>query len=201
MGPHGRKLKTLNIFSNFLFTYTITKQAPSVVLHAKMAQVCWVAPSIEFLCFQLTTILPSRDVLITSCCFHSLRLDGIEQSSANAVETEFILPYRASSFQFHKYKILMDIFLPSQDLIHIDDILPVGEKCLLHRMLSSAVRQWERGDENLVCPLSAQLSQSSINMQTQSTGRWVCKQMSRNIITSRNICSFVCDVTCLPNFT
>ncbi|KAJ8735515.1 hypothetical protein PYW07_007135 [Mythimna separata] len=113
--------------------------------------------------------------LLSSALLRSLRLDGVEQSSANAVETEFILPYRASSFQFHKYKILMDIFLPSQNLIQVDDILSVGEKCLLHRMLSSAVRQWERGDENLVCPLSAQLSQSSNNMQTQSTGRVISR--------------------------
>ncbi|KAJ8736411.1 hypothetical protein PYW08_007067 [Mythimna loreyi] len=113
--------------------------------------------------------------LLSSALLRSLRLDGIEQSSSNAVETEFILPYRASSFQFHKYKILMDIFLPSQNLIQVDEILPVGEKCLLHRMLSSAVRQWERGDENLVCPLSAQLSQSSNNMQTQSSGRIISR--------------------------
>lgn len=100
--------------------------------------------------------------------FLSLRLDGIEQSSANAVETEFLLPYRASSFQFHKYKLLMDIFLPSQNLIDVDEILPVEEKCLLHEMLSSTVRRWERGDENIVCPISAQQSQT---MVTQSNAR------------------------------
>ncbi|XP_075971881.1 uncharacterized protein LOC142973766 [Anticarsia gemmatalis] len=106
--------------------------------------------------------------LFSTALLRSLRLDGIEQSSANAVETEFILPYRASSFQFHKYKLLMDIFLPSQDLITVDESLPIDEKCLLHRMISSTVRQWERGDENVVCPVSAQQSQ---NMLTQSSDR------------------------------
>lgn len=110
--------------------------------------------------------------------FHSLRLDGIEQSSANAIETEFILPYRASNFQFHKYKILMDIFIPSQDLIRVNETLTVSETCLLHRMLSSTVRRWERGDENVVCPLTQQLSQNSNNMETQSSGRWVSKHAS-----------------------
>nr|XP_021187332.2 uncharacterized protein LOC110374084 [Helicoverpa armigera] len=113
--------------------------------------------------------------LLSSALLRSLRLDGVEQSSSNAVETEFILPYRASSFQFHKYKILMDIFLPSQNLLQADEILPVGEKCLLHKMLSSTVRQWERGDESLVCPLSAQLSQGTNNMQTQSAGRVISR--------------------------
>lgn len=98
----------------------------------------------------------------------SLRLDGIEQSSVNAVETEFVLPYRASAFQFHKYKLLMDLFLPSQNLIEVDEILSLDEKCLLHKMLSSAVRQWERGDEGTVCPVSAEQSQ---NMATASSSR------------------------------
>ncbi|KAF9816162.1 hypothetical protein SFRURICE_003713, partial [Spodoptera frugiperda] len=98
--------------------------------------------------------------------------DGIEQSSVNAIETEFLLPFRASSFQFNKFKILMDIFLPSQNLVQVDEILPIAEKCLMHKMLSSTVRQWERGDENLVCPLSAQLGQNN-NMDTQSNSRWL----------------------------
>lgn len=112
---------------------------------------------------------------MATCYFHSLRLDGIEQSSVNAIETEFLLPFRASSFQFNKFKILMDIFLPSQNLVQVDEILPIAEKCLMHKMLSSTVRQWERGDENLVCPLSAQLGQNN-NMDAQSNSRWVCKQ-------------------------
>ncbi|CAB3239919.1 unnamed protein product [Arctia plantaginis] len=106
--------------------------------------------------------------MFSTALLRSLRLDGIEQSSANAVETEFLLPYRASSFQFHKYKLLMDIFLPSQNLINVDETLPVEEKCLLHEMLSSTVRRWERGDENVVCPVSAQQSQT---MVTQSSTR------------------------------
>ncbi|CAH0592402.1 unnamed protein product [Chrysodeixis includens] len=109
--------------------------------------------------------------LFSTALLRSLRLDGIEQSSANAVETEFILPYRASSFQFHKYKVLMDIFLPSQDLIRVNETLTISETCLLHRMLSSTVRRWERGDENVVCPLTQQMSQNSNNMETQSSNR------------------------------
>lgn len=97
-----------------------------------------------------------------------LRLDGIEQSSANAVQTEFVLPYRASAFQFHRYKLLMDLFLPSQNLIDVDEVLTVDEKCLLHKMISSAVRQWERGDESTVCPVSAEQTQ---NMASASSSR------------------------------
>lgn len=62
----------------------------------------------------------------------------------------------------------MDLFLPSQNLIDVDEVLTVDEKCLLHKMMSSAVRQWERGDENSVCPVSAKQSQ---NMATESNSR------------------------------
>ncbi|KAG6457705.1 hypothetical protein O3G_MSEX010456 [Manduca sexta] len=103
--------------------------------------------------------------MLSTALLRSLRLDGIEQAYATAVQTDFILPFRASGFQFHKYKLLMDIFLPSQNLIDVDDLFTLSEKCLMHRMLSSTVRQWERGDENIVCPVSAQQSQ---NMATQS---------------------------------
>ncbi|KAJ0182570.1 hypothetical protein K1T71_001939 [Dendrolimus kikuchii] len=104
--------------------------------------------------------------LLSTGLLRSLRLDGIEQSSAGAVETEFVLPFRASGFQFHKYKLLMDLFLPSQDnILNVDEILTVGEKCMLHKIISSTVWQWERGDENVVCPVSAQMS---MNMAIQS---------------------------------
>nr|XP_037867187.1 uncharacterized protein LOC101741587 isoform X3 [Bombyx mori] len=106
--------------------------------------------------------------MITPALLRSLRLDGIEQLSATAVETEFVLPFRASAFQFHKYKLLMDLFLPSQNLVDVDEILTVPEKCLLHRMLSSAVRLWERGDENVACPLTSEQSQNMISQSNTS---------------------------------
>lgn len=99
----------------------------------------------------------------------SLRLDGI-QRSGTLEESEFVLPYRASAFQFHKYKILMEVFLPSQNLLQVNETLSVVEKCFLHRMLSSTVQQWERGDENIVCPVTAEQRQG---MVTQSSVRYV----------------------------
>ncbi|XP_032529388.2 uncharacterized protein LOC116779252 [Danaus plexippus] len=93
--------------------------------------------------------------LLSSALLRSLRLDGIEQS-ANSVETDLYLPYGASAFQFHRYKLLMEIFLPSQDLLNVNETLSTVEKCTLHKMLSSTVQRWERGDENVVCPLSAE---------------------------------------------
>lgn len=64
----------------------------------------------------------------------------------------------------------MEIFLPSQNLLQVNETLTVGEGCFLHRMLSSTVQQWERGDENLVCPVTAEQRQS---MVTQSSIRYV----------------------------
>ncbi|KAG7310731.1 hypothetical protein JYU34_003539 [Plutella xylostella] len=96
--------------------------------------------------------------LFSAALLRSLRLDGIEQA-ANPVETEFVTPYRASAFQFHKYKLLMDLFIPGQNVLEMDEILTAHEKCLLHRMLSSTVHRWERGDESTSCPVSVELTQ------------------------------------------
>lgn len=92
------------------------------------------------------------------------------EQAANAVETGIVLPWRAGGFQFHRYRILMDLFLPSQNLLEVEDMMLLSEKCLLHRMMSSSVRQWERGDESIACPLSSEQRQ---NMATQSPGRLV----------------------------
>lgn len=114
-------------------------------------------------------MLNGSSIYFTKAIISSFRLDGIEEA-ANRVETENLLPWRAGGFQFHRYKILMDIFLPSQNLLEVDDMMLMSEKCLLHRMMSSSVRQWERGDEAIACPLSSNQRQ---NMATGSPGRSV----------------------------
>ncbi|CAG4979028.1 unnamed protein product [Parnassius apollo] len=100
--------------------------------------------------------------LFSASLLRRFRLDGIEQAS-NPVESEFVLPYRASAFQFYKFKLLMDLFLPSQNLLDMDESLSLIESCLLHKLLSSMVQPWERGDENLTCPLSIEHRQKIIN--------------------------------------
>lgn len=62
----------------------------------------------------------------------------------------------------------MDLFLPTQDLVDVDEVLTLEEKCLMHRIISSSVRQWERGDESVVCPVSAEMT---LNMDTSSSQR------------------------------
>lgn len=63
----------------------------------------------------------------------------------------------------------MEVFLPSQNLLQVNETLSMNESCFLHRMLSSTVQQWERGDENIVCPVTAEQRQS---MVTQSSVRY-----------------------------
>lgn len=92
--------------------------------------------------------------LFSTSLLRSLRLDGIEQGS-NAIESEFVTPYHASAFQFHKFKLMMDMFVPSLELTLVSDmqrILSTGETCMLHKMISSTVNSWERGDESWTCP-------------------------------------------------
>ncbi|XP_072936696.1 uncharacterized protein [Epargyreus clarus] len=108
--------------------------------------------------------------LFSANLLRSVRLDGIEEA-ANVVETDFVLPFRASAFQFHKYKLLMDVFIPSQDLLNVDESLSMVEKCLLHKMMSSTVQPWERGDENVQCPLSIQQRQSMTQRNRRAYSR------------------------------
>ncbi|XP_073958297.1 uncharacterized protein [Choristoneura fumiferana] len=108
--------------------------------------------------------------LFSTSLLRSFRLDGIEEA-ANPVETEFVTPYRASGFQFNRFKLLMDLFLPSQNLLEPDETLSLVEKCLLHRMLSGTVLQWERGDEDRVCPLAAEQRQSNALNETRMVSR------------------------------
>lgn len=61
----------------------------------------------------------------------------------------------------------MDLFLPSQNLLEPDETLSLVEKCLLHKMLSGTVLQWERGDEDRVCPLAAEQRQSNALNETR----------------------------------
>ncbi|KAL4702962.1 hypothetical protein ACJJTC_008740 [Scirpophaga incertulas] len=105
--------------------------------------------------------------MFSGSLIRSFRLDGIEESS-NIIQSELILPFRATGFQFHRQKVFIDLFLPTQNLLDINGTLSVSELCQLHRMMSSSVRHWERGDENIVCPLSAEQRQ---NMATSSSGR------------------------------
>ncbi|XP_047985605.1 uncharacterized protein LOC125225796 isoform X2 [Leguminivora glycinivorella] len=107
--------------------------------------------------------------LFSTSLLRSFRLDGIEEA-ANAVETEFVTPYRASGFQFNKYKLLMDLFLPTQNLLD-PEILSVEEKCLLHVMMSGSVRHWERGDEDRVCPLASEQMQHLAHNESRVISR------------------------------
>lgn len=81
-----------------------------------------------------------------------MRKDGIERAP-NVKETENVIPYRASGFQFTKYSFLLDLLIPGNNLANIQEGLTETELCTLHFLISSTVDQWERGDENKICPL------------------------------------------------
>ncbi|XP_077296504.1 uncharacterized protein LOC143918440 isoform X2 [Arctopsyche grandis] len=91
--------------------------------------------------------------VISSSLLHSLRQDGIERAP-NIKESDFVTPFRSTSFQYAKYSFLLDLLIPGENLANVYNGLSLHDICAIHMMISSTVDRWERGDETRICPLS-----------------------------------------------
>lgn len=87
--------------------------------------------------------------------FHQLRLDGIERAPS-VQEQEFVTPFRANGKMTPKFELLLELISNVAGPIDLQQVLTSDEVCVLHRMLSSSVEPFERGDESRVCPLNLQ---------------------------------------------
>lgn len=85
--------------------------------------------------------------------FHQLRLDGIERAPS-IQEQEFVTPYRANGKMTPKFELLLELISNVAGPVDLQQVLTREEICLLHRLVSSSVEPFERGDENRVCPLN-----------------------------------------------
>ncbi|XP_039286299.1 uncharacterized protein LOC111043365 isoform X2 [Nilaparvata lugens] len=88
--------------------------------------------------------------MFATTLLHRFRVDGIERDPD--VLTLIAVPYRISGFQAYRQQILFDYLLPVSSRYHYFNVLNDVEKCTLHRMLSSTVDPWQRGDESMTCP-------------------------------------------------
>lgn len=85
--------------------------------------------------------------------FHQLRLDGIERAPS-IQEQEFVTPFRANGKMTPKFELLLELVSNVAGPIDFQRVLTPDEICILHRIVSSSVEPFERGDENRVCPLN-----------------------------------------------
>ncbi|XP_065073436.1 uncharacterized protein LOC135697584 [Ochlerotatus camptorhynchus] len=108
---------------------------------------------------------------------HRLRIDGIEKAPG-LQETEFVTPYSTRGIMVPKYKLLLQLVSNIPGTIEFDKFLSPLEVCLLHRLLSSAVEPYQRGDERTSCPTT--VADSGQNPQAP----WVTQNKSQRNQTS-----------------
>lgn len=82
---------------------------------------------------------------------HRLRIDGIEKAPG-LQETELLTPYSTRGIMVPKYKLLLQFVSNIPGSVEFERFLSPLEICLLHRLLSSSVEPYQRGDERIVCP-------------------------------------------------
>lgn len=85
--------------------------------------------------------------------FHQLRLDGIERA-VSVQQTEQVTPYRANGIMTPKFELLLQLISNVPGPIAFERSLTPREVCVLHRLVSSSVEPFERGDESRICPLN-----------------------------------------------
>ncbi|XP_053685992.1 uncharacterized protein LOC128735535 [Sabethes cyaneus] len=82
---------------------------------------------------------------------HRLRVDGIEKAPG-LKETEFVTPFSARGLMVPKYSLLLQLISNIPGTVEFEQFLSPLEVCLLHRLLSSSVEPYQRGDERTTCP-------------------------------------------------
>lgn len=95
----------------------------------------------------------SADIrMLSTAMLHQLRIDGIEREP-NSRETHLVTPYGVHGIMSAKFQLLLTLISNDSNAVHFQRILSKAEMCHLHRMISSTVQPWERGDEHSVCPM------------------------------------------------
>lgn len=96
----------------------------------------------------------SLDIRLLSVnILHRMRIDGIERAPS-IQETDLVTPYGANGIMEPKYRLLLQLISNTPGHVTFENHLTPSELCQLHRMVSSSVEPYERGDESRTCPLT-----------------------------------------------
>lgn len=90
--------------------------------------------------------------MLSTILLHTLRIDGIEREP-NVRESDLVTPYGADGIMVPKFLLLLKMISNVSTTIDIRSALTESEMCQLHRMISTTIDPWERGDESVLCPL------------------------------------------------
>lgn len=113
--------------------------------------------------------------MISTAILHTLRIDGIEREP-NSHETKLVTPYGVHGIMSPKFNLLLTLISNETINFNFNLILNKNEMCHLHRIISSTVQPWERGDEQFICPLHyAQNSNHRMHHQHHQSDRphWI----------------------------
>uniref|UniRef100_A0A1B0D7R4 Uncharacterized protein n=1 Tax=Phlebotomus papatasi TaxID=29031 RepID=A0A1B0D7R4_PHLPP len=107
--------------------------------------------------------------------FHRLRFDGIEKAPG-VQESEFVTPFGVTGIMAPKMRVLRQLIPPPSGESELEQILSQFDICALHRLISSSVEPFERGDEFTRpvsrCPLEVGVAQTR-NYGTLSPGVFI----------------------------
>ncbi|XP_059616552.1 uncharacterized protein LOC132261668 [Phlebotomus argentipes] len=112
--------------------------------------------------------------------FHQLRFDGIEKAPG-VRETDFITPFGVTGIMAPKMRILRQLISPPPGESEIRQILSQFDLCALHRLISSSVEPFERGDESRTCPLNLATPQDRIRAP------WITRNKAQNATSGARI--------------
>lgn len=90
--------------------------------------------------------------MLSTILLHTLRIDGIEREPT-VRESDLVTPYGADGIMVPKFLLLLKMISNVSNTIDIRSALTESEMCQLHRMISTTIDPWERGDESVLCPL------------------------------------------------
>lgn len=87
---------------------------------------------------------------LSASLFHRLRFDGI-QKAVGISETQLVTPYRNNGIMAAKLELLKRL-ISVRSNVSFENLLTQAELCALHKLISSSVEPFERGDETRTCP-------------------------------------------------
>ncbi|GAB0089351.1 Sec1-like protein [Sergentomyia squamirostris] len=124
------------------------------------------------------TSLDARTLSVS--LFHRLRFDGIERDPAGR-ETEFVTPFGINGIMAPKMRVLRQLISPPAGESELEQILSQFDLCALHRLISSSVEPFERGDESRTCPLNMATPQDRIRAP------WITRNKAQNATSGARI--------------